>query len=117
MSLYDALGGENGIRQAVDNFYERVTADPELTHYFANVDMARLRRHQRAMLAAATGGPDQYKGRDMATAHAGLGITSEHFDSVVAHLVDTLRDLGVEEKTISQVGETLAPLKGDIVTA
>jgi hemoglobin len=117
VTLYDTLGGETAIRTAVDVFYTRVTADPDLAHYFSHVDMPGLRRHQVAMLSAATGGPNNYRGRDMATAHAGLGITSEHFDKVVSHLVDTLRELGVEDTTIRQVGDTLSPLKAYIVSA
>jgi hemoglobin len=52
-----------------------------------------------------------------AAAHAGLAITDEDFDAVVAHLVDTLTGLGVPEETIGQIGGTLAPLRGDIATA
>ena len=49
-TLYDALGAEGGIRDAVDAFYARVVADPELAGYFAGIDMPRLRRHQVDML-------------------------------------------------------------------
>jgi len=53
----------------------------------------------------------------MGPAHAGLGITGEHFDKVVGHLVATLQDRGVEDATIGQIGAALSPLKADIVTA
>ena len=42
MSLYERLGQEQGIRAAVDEFYDRVTGDPELKPYFDGIDMARL---------------------------------------------------------------------------
>jgi len=117
VTIFEELGAENGIRAAVDDFYDRVTGDPELAPYFAEVDMVRLRRHQVAMLSAATGGPNTYEGRGMGPAHAGLGITGEHFDKVVGHLVATLQDRGVEDATIGQIGAALSPLKADIVTA
>jgi hemoglobin len=116
-SLYERLGGVAAISAAVDDFYRRVTADPRLAPYFTNTDMAALRRHQVAMLAAATGGPNEYRGRIMAEAHAGRSITDEHFDAVVGHLVETLQSLGVDDHTIGEVGSALLPLRADIVTA
>jgi hemoglobin len=116
-TIYERLGAEGGIRQAVDDFYDRVVGDVDLAPYFEGIDMKTLRRHQVEMLSAATGGPNQYTGRDMATAHAGLGITDEHFDRVVGHLVATLQGFGVDDPTIGQVGAALTPLRADIVTA
>jgi hemoglobin len=108
-SLYDKLGADVGITKAVDEFYNRVVTDPDLAQFFSGVDMAALRRHQVAMLSAATGGPAQYTGRDMETAHAGLGITDAHFDRVVQHLAGTLTDLGVDNETIGEVAAALTP--------
>jgi hemoglobin len=79
--------------------------------------LRRLKAHQRAFIAAAVGGPEIFAGREMAHAHAGLGIGDGDFDAVVGHLVGTLTALGVPENTIGQIGETLAPLRGAIVTA
>jgi truncated hemoglobin YjbI len=59
-SLYDKLGADVGITKAVDEFYNRVVTDPDLAQFFSGVDMAALRRHQVAMLSAATGGPALY---------------------------------------------------------
>ncbi|MFC5748241.1 group I truncated hemoglobin [Actinomadura rugatobispora] len=117
MSIYDAIGGAPAVQAAVDDFYTRVTADPRLSGFFSDVDMRRLKSHQRAFIAAAIGGPQIYEGRDMAAAHAGLDIADAHFDAVVGHLVDTLTALGVPEDTIATIGSTLAPLRADIVTA
>jgi hemoglobin len=117
MSLYERLGEEQGIRAAVDQFYDRVTGDPELKPYFEGIDMGRLRGHQAKLLIQVTGGPVQYDGRDLATAHAGLEITGPDFDRVVAHLVDTLENLGVAQEDIGQVGAALTAHRDEIVTA
>jgi len=117
MSVYDSIGGAPAVRAAVDDFYARVVADSRLTPFFARTDMERLKAHQRAFIAAAIGGPEIFTGRDMAAAHAGLGIADGDFDAVVGHLVGTLTALGVPENTIGQIGEALAPLRGAIVTA
>ena len=116
-NAYDSLGAETGLRSAVDEFYDRVHADPLLAPYFAGVDMPTLRRHQVDMLSAATGGRQKYSGRDMATAHAGLDITDEAFDRVVGHLNATLVETGADDGTIRAVLGALVPLRPSIVTA
>jgi hemoglobin len=117
MSLFERLGQEAGIRTAVDDFYVRVVADPQLAPYFEGIDLPRLRRHQTALLSQVTGGPVEYTGRDLAAGHAGLGITPEDFDRVVGHLVATLTALGVPAEDIGEVGAALGAHRDDIVAA
>jgi hemoglobin len=115
MSIYDEIGGRDGVAVAVDTFYDHVMADDVLAPYFAETDMARQKRHLQTFLAAAVGGPERYEGRDMGAAHAGLAITGDAFDRVVGHLVTTLDGLGVAPTTIGAIGDSLAPLRARIV--
>ena len=115
MSIYEEIGGPDAVAAAVEEFYRRLLADPELSEYFADTDLAKLKSHQRAFIAAALGGPEIYAGRDMAAAHAGLAISGDAFDAVVGHLVDTLASLGVPDAVIASIGSVLAPLRADIV--
>jgi hemoglobin len=117
MSLYERLGQDVGIRTAVDEFYDRVTGDPQLKSYFDGIDMGRLRAHQAKLLIQVTGGPAQYDGRELAVAHRDLGITGPDFDRVVAHLAATLADLGVAAEDIGEVGGALGAHRDEIVTA
>jgi len=117
VAIYDEIGGPDAVAAAVEEFYRRLLADPEVAAYFAGTDLARLKSHQRAFIAAAIGGPEIYAGRDMAAAHAGLDISESAFDAVVGHLVDTLASLGVPDATIASIGSVLAPLREDIVAA
>lgn len=117
VSIYDSIGGAGAVAVAVDRFYDRVLADPELAGYFTGVDIAKLKSHQRSFLAAAIGGPEVFRGRSMKDAHAHLHVRPEHFDRVVTHLVGTLTELAVPTEVIEQIGATLAPLKDDIAPA
>jgi hemoglobin len=117
MSIFERLGQEQGIRAAVDDFYERVVGDPQLAHYFDGVDLRKLRGHQTALLVQVTGGPAAYSGRDLAAAHDRLGIVPADFDRVVAHLVATLTSFGVSAEDIGTVGEALTAHRDEIVTA
>lgn len=113
--LYDSLGGDDGLRTAVAVFYARVTADPELAPYFADVDLDRLRAHQRAFLMAALDGPTLFTGRPLEAAHAGRGITDEHFDRLVDHFAATLGDLGGAPSVVALVRERMEALRARVV--
>jgi hemoglobin len=115
-TLYERLGGEAAIKEIVWLFYQRVVADPQLVGYFSGVDMARQRRHMATFLSGALGGPRTYTGRDLATAHAGLGVRAADFGQVVFHLVETLHDIGVSQTLIADIGTALAPLQPLIVS-
>ena len=114
--LYQRLGGEQAFQSIVAEFYRRVLADPSLAPFFAHIDMAALRQHQAAFLIQALGGPNQYHGRDMRTAHAGMQIEKKDFYAVADHLVGALSAMGVDEDTIGEVVDRLEPLSREIVT-
>ena len=64
-------------------------------------------RKQIAFMSWAFGGPVEYKGRDLTTAHAHLvraqGLSDVHFDAVAGSLEQTLLELGVERSLIDEV--------------
>jgi hemoglobin len=114
-TLYKRIGGQAAIRAAVDRFYERVLADPSLSHFFYGATMPRLKAHQFAFLSQALGGPKQYSGSSMNEAHARLAIEQHHFDSVAVHLMETLRELGVPEDIVGEVATAITPLSSQVV--
>ncbi len=116
-SLYEVAGGADGLKLAVDRFYERVVGDPQLVGYFVGQDVARIKRHQVLLLSQVLGGPAGYDGRQLGEAHAALGVTAPDYDRVVEHLVGTLRELAVDESVVGAVEGVVAGVKADVVTA
>lgn len=114
-TIYDRIGGEAAIQAAVDAFYIRVLDDPGLAPFFDRVNLKALKQRQRAFFTQALGGPAEYRGRDMRSAHARYKITQPHFDKVAGHLVDTLHSLGVDQKTVGEIVSVVAPLAAEIV--
>ena len=114
-SLYERLGGASSIAVVVDDFYVRVLADDLLSPVFDAVDMAHLRRHQARFIGYALDGPNQYTGRNMRRAHAGLGITPDQFAAVAGHLRDALAAAGVPGPPIQEVIDHVARLEDDVV--
>jgi hemoglobin len=115
-SIYRAIGGEGALTVVVEDFYQRVLADTALSRFFAQTDMARLKRRQVEFFAAALDGPQAYTGASMRRAHQGLGIHQEHFDLVATHLTAALATAGVPAQTIGQIMQTIAPLAKEIVS-
>ena len=117
-NLYAQLGGEAAVDQLVDIFYRKVIRDSLLYPYFDDVDMQRQIRKQKAFLTMVLGGPNDYTGKDLRSAHAPLiqrGVADEHFDAVMVHLTDSLRELDVDPTAISAVVELAEGMRRDVL--
>ena len=119
-SLYDRLGGTPGITAGVDEFVARVAADTRINRYFASVasDPSRLGAFKGKLvdqICQASGGPCKYTGKDMKSAHAGMGITGAEFDALVEDLVGALDRFKVGPREKEQLLGALGPMKTDIV--
>ncbi|MER7457727.1 group 1 truncated hemoglobin [Micromonospora sp. NPDC126480] len=114
-SHYERIGGASSVKAAVELFYDKVLADPELAGYFTDVDMTTQRRHLALMLAVVLGGPNEYAGRGLAEAHQPLNIPAAHYAKVGGHLTETLTDLGVPGDVITDVQAVLAEVQDQVV--
>lgn len=115
ISIYEQLGGEGAIDIAVKKFYERVLSDDDLIEFFEGINMDQLKRHQKNFFTMALGGPNAYSGRDMRKAHEHLKLEDKHFDLIVKHLSDTLRELGAKDNQIKSVADKVEPLRNDVL--
>lgn len=117
-SLYDRLGGREGIRRVVDDFLANAVADGRVNGRFAGLPPAR-RERLTALLAdqicAATGGPCLYLGRDMATAHRGMRISEGEWTATVEVLDRALQGRGVSGAARADLLGLLGAMKKDIV--
>lgn len=113
-SLYERIGGEEGIRKFVSLFYARVLADEELAPFFKDVSMEVLERMQLEFFSAALGGPQIYSGRPLHHVHAGKGIRARHLDRFVEHQLATLKDLEITDQDRQDIAERINLLATDI---
>ena len=114
-SLYQRLGEKPAITAVVDDFVARVAADTRINGRFANANIPRLKTNLVDQICAASGGPCLYTGRDMRTAHAGMGISNADFDALVGDLVATLNKFKVPDREKNELLSVLGPMKKDIV--
>jgi len=117
-SLYKRLGGYDALAAVTDDFIGRLASDKQLGRFFvglSNDSKGKVRQLVIDQLCAATGGPCIYLGRDMKTAHKGLGISESDWDIAVKHLLATLDKFKVPAQEKSEVVTALSGLKKDIV--
>ena len=96
-SLYDRLGGKDALTAVVDDFVGNVAADKRINGFFAKAGIPRLKRNLVDQICQGTGGPCVYTGKDMKTAHKGMGIADADFNALVEDLVKTLNKFNVPE--------------------
>jgi hemoglobin len=119
-SLYTRLGGKKAIAAVVDEFVARVAADKRINGFFKATasDPKRLAKFKGNLvnqICQGSGGPCKYTGKDMKTAHKGMGITAADFDVLVEDLTGALNKFKVGKKEQSDLLALLGPLKKDIV--
>ena len=81
-SIYTQIGGADAVEKAVDIFYRKVLSDDLISSFFDDTDMDAQRNKQKSFLTMVLGGPNEYTGKDLRTAHAPLvekGLNEEHF--------------------------------------
>jgi hemoglobin len=117
VTIYQAIGGRAAVTAAVEGFYARLLADPVLSGFFPGGVAPRHRAYLVTILGEALGGPERYRGPDLARAHRGLGITDADFDRTAGHLAATLGSLGVPGHLAGQIMGIVAGLRSAVVTA
>jgi hemoglobin len=79
-TLYDAIGGEDRVRQVIERLYDRLFVDPVVGFLFEGKDKGHIVRQQVAFTCRFLGGPQRYEGLPLPVAHATLPLLAGHFD-------------------------------------
>ena len=117
VNVYQAIGGRAAVSAAVEGLYGRVLADPVLSRFFPGGVAAKHLAYVITILGEALGGPERYRGPDLAGAHRGLGITDADFDQTAVHLAEVLDGLGVPGHLADHIVGIVAGLRPAVVTA
>ncbi len=119
--LYERLGGVYAIATVVDDFIDRVMANPNLNknplvdeaHH--KVPPAGFKYLVTEMVCWATGGPQSYTGKSMADSHQHLKITEEEWLSFEQDFQNCLDHFNVPQQEQSELFTILRSTKNDIV--
>ena len=117
-SLYERLGGYDGIVVSVDDLLPRLVNDGQLGRFWQNRGQDGVARERQLLidfLSNATGGPMYYTGRDMKLSHEGMRISESDWSLFTGHMAASLDNLSVGEPERGEVLGFMERLKGDIV--
>lgn len=113
-SLYERIGRYDTISAVVDAYLAGVRSDPQFARFTGRGADSLIRAKQllKDQLCALTGGPCTYIGRDMKTAHGGLGITAEEWNTNMKYMaaaLDKAKITGKEKTDFLAIVDSLRP--------
>lgn len=114
-TLYEQIGGAPTVDKLIVAFYQHVLNDPLLSPFFEHTSIEKLTNMQRSFFAVALGGPVPDAKISLYEAHQGRGIQVKHLTRFTEHLMDTLREIGVEEADAKKVYERIATYSNDVL--
>lgn len=114
-TLYDDLGGNEGIAVVVDGFINEISYDQNIVKFFAQTDIKRLREKLEEQLCMVSDGPCEYTGDSMEDVHAGMQITTGEFNRVVELLQNAMNQAGVAYPVQNRLIKRLAPMRPEII--
>jgi len=117
--LYNRLGGIKGITAIVDDIVENHMSNPAVNARFLPLKdnpehFAEVRQHLINFLAAGSGGPEEYTGKDMLSSHTGMNISQGEYMHVIDDIMKALNKNSIDEQTQKDVLAIAYSLKGDI---
>jgi hemoglobin len=120
-SLYERLGGLNGITVVVDDFINRLVANRELNKNPA-IDAGRkrspapyLKFQVSQMVCGATGGPCKYTGKAMKESHVHLNISEKEWGLMAKEFKRSLDKFKVPATEQKELFDIVGTTKADIV--
>ena len=115
-TLFDRLGGTAGIGRIVDDVMAAHLSNPLIKTRFENAkDLDRAGRMAKEFLAAGSGGPVAYTGKDMLAAHKGMNISEQEFLAATDDILGALAKNNVGEDVKKDVLAILYSLKETII--
>lgn len=119
-TLYERLGGYDGIAGFVDDLLPRLQSDSQLGRFWQNRGDDGVQREKQFLtdyLCSNAGGPIYYTGRDMKLSHVGMKINESDWSVFLGHAGDTMVALDVPQQECDDVVTFVLSLKDDIVEA
>ncbi len=114
-SLYQRLGGEQGVDALVYVLLVNIADDERVVHRFRAVDIEKFRRGFALYICSVTGGGCVYENDSMREIHAGHHYTDTEFNAIVGNLIKAMDAQGIDTRTQNALLAKLAPTYKDVV--
>ena len=114
-SLYERLGGSEGITQIASDLVENHMANPKVGPRFETSDIPAVKNAAATFFISGTGGPSCYEGQDMVAAHKGMNIDAEEFMAVLDDALNALEKNNIGQREQEEVLFILHSMRKDIM--
>ena len=114
-SLYDRLGGSDGITQIANDVVDLHLENPIISTRFGETDVPTIKKTVAAFFITGTGGPNIYEGKDMLATHKGMNINETEFVAVLDDALKALDKNNIGQREKEEVLYVLYSMRGEIV--
>ena len=114
LPVYKQFGELEGLKALMEDFMAQLLKDERTRPFFAEADQTKIKAHLVEQFCVILGGPCSYSGRDMKTAHAGMGVERSHFNALVEDLQIAMNKRGIPFRAQNKLLAKLAPMHRDI---
>ena len=112
-TLYQRLGGADGVAAIVDDVVDRHAVNPALATRFAGRDLPHLKRLGARLASAGLGAPQGRSTGWLRSAYAELAINEREFRATMADILAALHAQGVAPVEVNEVIAILFALQAE----
>ena len=114
-SLYERLGGTEGITKIASDLVDLHMANSTIAPRFTNSDPDKVKNGAATFFISGTGGPDVYQGKDMLATHKGMNISASEFMAVLDDALEALKMNNIGQREQEEVLFVLYSMRADVV--
>lgn len=114
--VFEQFGGKPGLVALMNDFMDNLVADPVTRPYFENADRDHIKAELVDQFCVILDGPCTYTGKDMASAHRGMGVNRAAFNALVQDLQSAMNKHDIPFRAQNKLLAKLAPMHRQIVT-
>lgn len=115
LSLYERLGGTEGITKIANDVIDNHIANKTIATRFTDSDVASLKNAAATFFITGTGGPEVYKGKDLLAAHQGMNISAAEFMAVLDDALAALDKNKIGQREQEEVLFALYSMRSQVV--
>jgi hemoglobin len=114
-SLYERLGGAEGIFRIASDTVDLHLRNPLIAPRFRQADLKTVKQTVADFFVTGSGGPQVYKGKDMAAAHRGMNISDNEFMATVDDVMAALNASKIGDREKAEVLYIFYSLRPQVV--
>jgi len=114
-SLFERLGAEPGIKAIASDLVDNHMNNPTISTRFAKTDVAGLKNAATTFITTGTGGPENYKGKDMLEAHKGMNISANEFMAVLDDAICALEKNNIGQREQEEMLYIMYSMRSQII--